>query len=181
MKITPLSIPDVLLLEPQIYQDRRGYFFESFNHKQFESIINRNILFVQDNQSLSKKNVLRGLHYQIKHPQGKLIRVVHGEIFDVALDLRPSSPSFGHWVSTILSDTNQKQIWIPEGFAHGFLTLSQTAVTLYKTTDYWMPEHERCIIWNDPQLGIEWPCFSKAPITSEKDSNGCPFSTILQN
>ena len=181
MKITPLSIPDVLLLEPPIHQDRRGYFFESFNQKQFESIINRNIVFVQDNQSLSKKNVLRGLHYQIKHPQGKLIRVVHGEIFDVALDLRQSSPSFGHWVGTILSDANQKQIWIPEGFAHGFLTLSETAVTLYKTTDYWMPEHERCIIWNDPQLGIEWPCSSKAPITSEKDSNGHPFSAILQN
>ena len=171
MKATPLAIPDVFLIEPTVFGDERGFFFESFNHAQFEEAIGRKVNFVQDNHSRSAKNVLRGLHYQIQQPQGKLVRVVLGEVFDVAVDIRKSSPTFGKWVGEILSAENKKQLWIPEGFAHGFVVLSESADFLYKTTDYWAPEHERCIIWNDPDLGVDWPITS-APVVSEKDRVG---------
>lgn len=175
MRAIPLSIPDVILIEPQLSRDERGLFFETFNHRVFERAIERNVTFVQDNQSRSKMNVLRGLHYQIQRPQGKLVRVVVGEVFDVAVDLRKSSPTFGHWVGEILSAENKKQMWIPEGFAHGFFTLTEFSEFLYKATDYYAPEHERCIIWNDPSIGIRWP-ESINPILSGRDKAGTLLS-----
>ena len=171
MKTTPLAIPDVMLLEPKVFGDDRGFFFESFNQARFESAISRSVTFVQDNHSRSVKNVLRGLHYQIQQPQGKLVRVVSGEIFDVAVDIRKSSPTFGQWVGEILSAENKRQLWVPEGFAHGFVVLSDTAECLYKTTDYYVPEHERCIAWNDPAIGIRWPVVG-TPVLSAKDRQG---------
>lgn len=170
MKATPL-LNDVLLLEPQVFGDARGFFYESFNQNKLEQIIGKRVNFVQDNHSRSEKNVLRGLHYQIKQPQGKLVRVVAGEVFDVAVDLRRSSRTFGQWASATLSAENKHQLWIPEGYAHGFLVLSEHAEFLYKTTDYWAPEFERCIAWNDPALGIGWPITSE-PKLSSKDQKG---------
>ncbi|MCP9451771.1 MAG: dTDP-4-dehydrorhamnose 3,5-epimerase [Nitrospira sp.] len=174
MRATPLAIPDVVLLEPQVFGDDRGFFFESFNQARFEAAIGKPITFVQDNHSRSVKGVLRGLHYQIRQPQGKLVRIVVGAVFDVAVDLRRSSPTFGQWVGEILSAENKRQLWIPEGFAHGFVVLSEVAECLYKTTDYYAPEHERCLIWNDPTVGITWP-LEGAPILSSKDRQGVTF------
>lgn len=174
MKATPLSIPDVFLIEPKVFGDERGFFFESFSQEKFEAAIGRPVAFVQDNHSRSAKNVLRGLHYQIRQPQGKLVRVVQGEVFDVAVDLRKGSPTFGRWVGEVLSAENKRQLWVPEGFAHGFVVLSDTAEFLYKTSDYYAPEHERCIIWSDPNLKIEWP-ISTAPTISLKDARGQQF------
>lgn len=174
MKITLLAIPDVALLEPLVFEDDRGFFFESFNQKQFEQWVGPKITFVQENHSRSVKNVLRGLHYQVKQAQGKLVRVIVGEVFDVAVDLRRSSPTFGKWVSSILSADNRHQVWIPPGFAHGFLALSDEAQLLYKTTDYWAPKHERCVVWNDPDLGISWP-LTVSPLLSSKDTMGLAF------
>jgi dTDP-4-dehydrorhamnose 3,5-epimerase len=162
-------------MEPMVFADTRGFFFESFNQKQFETAIGRTVPFVQDNHSHSKKNVIRGMHYQIQHPQGKLVRVVVGSVFDVAVDIRKYSPTFSHWVGEILSAENKKQLWIPEGFAHGFLVLSESAEFLYKTTDYWAPEFERTILWNDPALAIHWP--GDNPILSAKDQSG----SLLEN
>lgn len=174
MKTTPLAIPDVLLIEPKIFGDDRGFFYESYNQRQFEEAVGRKVTFVQDNHSRSVKGVLRGLHYQIQQPQGKLVRVVEGEVFDVAVDLRKGSATFGQWVGDILSAENKKQLWIPEGFAHGFLVLSETAEFLYKTTDYYAPEFERCIVWNDRMVNVSWPINSQ-PSLSTKDSNGLLF------
>jgi dTDP-4-dehydrorhamnose 3,5-epimerase len=158
MKVTPLNIPDMFLIEPQVFGDDRGFFFESFNQNKFEEATGLKINFVQDNHSKSVKGVLRGLHYQLPpKAQGKLVRVIQGEVFDVAVDLRQSSPTFGKWVGEILSGDNKKQLWIPEGFAHGFLTLSDTAEFLYKTTDFYSPEHEQSILWDDETIGINWP------------------------
>jgi dTDP-4-dehydrorhamnose 3,5-epimerase len=171
MKVTPLAIPDVLLIEPKVFGDDRGFFFESFNHQLFTEAVGCPVTFVQDNHSKSAKNVLRGLHYQIKRPQGKLVRVTAGEVFDIAVDLRKSSPTFGRWVGETLSAENKKQLWVPAGFAHGFVTLSESAEFLYKTTDYWYPEFERCIAWNDPALRIDWP-IGIIPALSPKDANG---------
>lgn len=175
MKISRLAIPDVVLIEPQVFGDDRGFFFESFNQAQFEEAIGRPATFVQDNHSRSAKNVLRGLHYQIQQPQGKLVRVVQGEVFDVAVDLRKSSPTIGQWVGEVLSADNKRQLWVPEGFAHGFVVLSDTAEFLYKTTDYYAPAHERSIAWNDPTIGIQWPA-GVAPILSAKDAQGLAFT-----
>jgi dTDP-4-dehydrorhamnose 3,5-epimerase len=174
MRATPLAIPDVVLLEPQVFGDERGFFFESFNQARFEAAIGRSLTFVQDNHSRSVKGVLRGLHYQIRQPQGKLVRIVVGSVFDVAVDLRRSSPTFGQWVGEVLSADNKRQLWIPEGFAHGFVVLSEIAECLYKTTDYYAPVHERCLIWNDPTIGIKWP-LEGAPILSSKDRQGVAF------
>lgn len=171
MIVTALSIPDLLLLEPKTFGDERGFFLESFNQRRFDEIAGRHVEFVQDNHSRSARHVLRGLHYQIKQSQGKLVRVIAGEVFDVAVDLRRSSPTFGQWAGTFLSADNKRQLWIPEGFAHGFVVLSENAEFLYKTTDYWAPEFERCLIWNDPAIAIEWPLPS-APILSVKDQAG---------
>lgn len=172
MKVTRLAIPDVLLIEPKVFGDERGFFFESFNKKLFEEAVGSpSVTFVQDNHSRSARGVLRGLHYQIVNPQGKLVRVVAGEVFDVAVDIRSSSPTFGRWVGEILSADNKKQLWVPQGFAHGFLTLSEIAEFLYKTTDYWYPEYERCIAWNDREINIKWP-LEAAPALSAKDKDG---------
>jgi len=171
MKTTPLAVPDVILLEPKVFGDDRGFFFESFNQEKFEGAIGRSVTFVQDNHSRSVKQVLRGLHYQIQKTQGKLVRVIQGEVFDVAVDIRKSSPTFGRWVGEILSAENKRQLWVPEGFAHGFVVLSDTAEFLYKTTTYYAPEHERCIAWNDPAIGIQWPIVG-APVLSGKDRKG---------
>jgi len=175
MKATPLAIPDVILLEPKVFGDERGFFFESFNQAKFEAAIGRPVAFVQDNHSRSVKNVLRGLHYQIRQPQGKLVRVVQGEVFDVAVDIRQSSPTFGQWVGEILSAENKRQMWVPAGFAHGFVVLSDTAEFLYKTTDYYAPEHERCIAWDDPAIAIQWP-LDGVPALSAKDQQGKPLA-----
>lgn len=175
MKATPLAIPDVVLFEPKVFGDDRGFFFESFNHAQFEVAINEKVSFVQDNHSRSALNVLRGLHYQIKQPQGKLVRVTTGEVFDVAVDIRKNSPTFGQWVGEILTADNKKQLWVPEGFAHGFVVLSEYAEFLYKTTDYWAPEYERCIAWDDASIGITWPLTGE-PILSAKDQKGLALS-----
>ena len=175
MKATPLRIPDVFLLEPRVFGDDRGFFYESFNQRAFESAIGKSVCFAQSNHSRSSHNVLRGLHYQIQHAQGKLVRVVAGEVYDVAVDLRRSSPTFGQWVGEILSAENKKQLWIPAGFAHGFVVLSDSAEFLYNTTDYWAPEFERCIVWNDPTLGIAWPIAGE-PVLSEKDARGMQFT-----
>lgn len=174
MKVIPTAIPDVLIIEPKVFGDERGFFFESFNQKLWQEKTGITTPFVQDNHSRSGKNVLRGLHYQIKQPQGKLVRVISGEVFDVAVDIRRNSPTFGAWVGEILSAENKRQLWIPPGFAHGFLVLSDTAEFLYKTTDYWAPEHERSIIWNDPDLAIAWP-LDGMPILARKDSEGKLF------
>ncbi|MCU1715566.1 dTDP-4-dehydrorhamnose 3,5-epimerase [Pseudomonas sp. 5P_3.1_Bac2] len=171
MRVTPLAINDVFLLEPKVFGDERGFFFESFNQQQFEQAIGRAVTFVQDNHSRSVKGVLRGLHYQIEQPQGKLVRVVQGEVFDVAVDLRRHSATFGKWVGAHLSAENKHQLWVPEGFAHGFVVLSETAEFLYKTTDYYAPAHERCVIWNDPQINIQWP-IELPPSLSAKDKEG---------
>ena len=169
MKVTPLAIPDVLLIEPRVFEDERGYFFESFNQKKFEEAVGRQVNFVQDNHSKSKKGVLRGIHYQIQQPQGKLIRAIEGEVFDVAVDLRRSSPSFGRWVGEALSAENKKQLWVPEGFGHGFIVLSEAAELVYKTTDYYAPKFERCIVWHDSKIRISWP-LSIQPLLSQKDA-----------
>ena len=176
MKITPASIPDVLIIEPKVFGDERGFFFESFNQAKFEAAIGRQVNFVQDNHSKSAKNVLRGLHYQIQQPQGKLVRVVQGEVFDVAVDIRKSSPTFGKWVGDVLSADNKKQLWVPEGFAHGFVVLSETAEFLYKTTDYYAPEYERSIVWNDPAIDVKWPIDGE-PILSAKDQQAKTLAT----
>lgn len=169
MKVTDTKIPDVKIIESTVFEDERGFFFESFNHKKFEEAIGRSVTFVQDNHSKSSIGVLRGLHYQLPpHAQGKLVRVVQGEVFDVAVDIRKSSPTFRQWVAEVLSAENKRQLWVPEGFAHGFLTLSETAEFLYKTTDYYAPAHERCIVWDDPAIGITWPQ-ELTPQPSEKD------------
>lgn len=178
MKVTVLAIPDVVLFEPKVFGDDRGYFFESFNQAQFEASIGRSVDFVQDNHSRSIKNVLRGLHYQIKQPQGKLVRVVQGEVFDVAVDLRQSSKTFGQWVGAKLSAENKCQMWVPEGFAHGFVVLSEVADFLYKTTDYYAPVHERCLAWNDPALNIDWLLDGKEPQVSAKDLLGKSMAEI---
>ncbi|MGC3999873.1 MAG: dTDP-4-dehydrorhamnose 3,5-epimerase [Anaeromyxobacter sp.] len=175
MKITPTAIPDVLVVEPRVFGDARGFFYESFNRRILEEAIGRSLDFVQDNHSRSARGVLRGLHYQQPHPQGKLVRVVQGEVFDVAVDLRRSSPTFGGWVGERLSAEDKKQLWIPEGFAHGFVVLSESAEFLYKTTDYWHPESERCIRWDDQRLAIEWPVAGLTPMVSSKDAAGLAF------
>jgi dTDP-4-dehydrorhamnose 3,5-epimerase len=168
MKVTPTAIPEVLIIEPKVFGDARGFFFESFNQKIFNDAIGLNLNFVQDNHSRSVKGVLRGLHYQIQQPQGKLVRVVRGAVFDVAVDIRKSSPTFGNWVGVELTEDNHKQLWVPPGFAHGFLVTSDSADFLYKTTDYYSPENERCIRWDDPDLAISWPTVI-APLLSAKD------------
>jgi len=171
MKALAQAIPDVLVLEPRVFNDARGFFFESFNQEVFEAATGLSRRFVQDNHSRSAKGVLRGLHYQVTQPQGKLVRVCAGEIFDVAVDVRRTSPTFGRWVGVVLSAENKRQMWIPEGFAHGFLTLSDSADVLYKATDYYAPHHERCIRWDDPAVGITWPG-GLTPLLSAKDGNG---------
>jgi len=172
--VTPTAIPEVLILEPRVFGDARGFFFESFNARDFAEVTGLNVSFVQDNHSKSGRGVLRGMHYQIQHPQGKLVRVVQGTVFDVVVDMRKSSPTFGRWVGAMLSDANHKQIWIPPGFAHGFVVLSESAEFLYKTTDYWYPEHERSLLWNDATVGIEWP-IDFEPKLAAKDAAGKPF------
>ncbi|MEN3296423.1 MAG: dTDP-4-dehydrorhamnose 3,5-epimerase [Burkholderiales bacterium] len=174
MNAIPLAIPDVVLFEPRVFGDDRGFFYESFNQRQFNEAVGRQVTFVQDNHSRSARGVLRGLHYQVKQPQGKLVRVVRGAVFDVAVDLRRSSPTFGQSVGMELSEDNQQQLWVPPGFGHGFLVLSEFADFQYKTTDYYAPEHERCIAWNDPTLAIQWP-LQTAPLISAKDSGGSSF------
>lgn len=175
MKVTPTSIPDVLLIEPKVFGDTRGFFFESFNQKAFNEATSLDVNFVQDNHSRSSKGVLRGLHYQVQQPQGKLVRVVRGTVFDVAVDIRQGSETFGKWVGVELSEDNHRQMWVPSGFAHGFLVLSESADFLYKTTDYYAPAHERCIAWNDSAIGIEWPS-NLRPKLSVKDKTGKPLS-----
>lgn len=174
MKATPTRIPDVLVIEPKVFGDDRGFFFESFNLRAFHEATGLNVDFVQDNHSKSAHNVLRGLHYQVEQPQGKLVRVTQGEVFDVAVDIRKGSPTYGQWVGEILSAENKKQLWIPAGLAHGFVVLSETAEFLYKTTDYYAPQHERCIAWNDPDLAIAWPIEGQ-PLLSAKDAAGIAF------
>lgn len=169
------ELPEVFIIEPKIFGDQRGFFFESFNQKQWEKTTGLSTRFVQDNHSRSAKDVLRGLHYQIKQVQGKLVRVIVGEVFDVAVDIRRHSPTFGKWVGVHLSAENKRQLWVPEGFAHGFLVLSEVAEFLYKTTDYYAPEHERAITWNDPNLAIQWP-IDKEPTLSEKDKRALPLN-----
>lgn len=171
MQVQTTNIPEVLIFEPKVFGDDRGFFYESFNERRFNELTGLDASFVQDNHSKSAKNVLRGLHYQIRQPQGKLVRVVAGEVFDVAVDVRKSSPTFGHWVGVTLSAENKRQLWIPEGFAHGFVVTSESAEFLYKTTDYWAPEFERSILWNDPAIGIDWP-ITGAPLLSGKDQIG---------
>ncbi|MGQ9499784.1 MAG: dTDP-4-dehydrorhamnose 3,5-epimerase [Dissulfurimicrobium sp.] len=174
MNVIPTDIPDVLIIEPKVFNDDRGFFYESYNRKRFFEVTGIDCDFVQDNHSRSIKNVLRGLHYQIRQTQGKLIRVILGEVFDVAVDIRRRSPNFGKWVAVSLSAENRRILWVPPGFAHGFLVLSDVAEFLYKTTDYWAPEFERSIIWNDPDLAINWPISGK-PILSPKDMAGKLF------
>jgi dTDP-4-dehydrorhamnose 3,5-epimerase len=173
--VTKTDLPEVLLLEPKVFGDDRGFFFESFNQSDFQRATGLDVNFVQDNHSKSGNGVLRGLHYQIQHPQGKLVRVTEGEVFDVAVDLRRSSPNFGKWVGVTLSAANYRQLWIPPGFAHGFVVTSNTAEFLYKTTDYWYPEQERSLLWCDPNLGIEWP-LQRAPALAAKDAAGKPLA-----
>ena len=169
--VIPTAIPDVLILEPKVFGDSRGFFFESFNAKDFASVTGLDVNFVQDNHSKSAKGVLRGLHYQLQQAQGKLVRVIQGAVFDVAVDIRKSSPTFGKWVGCELSSTNHRQFWVPAGFAHGFIVISESADFLYKTTDYYAPAHERCISWNDPSIGIAWP-EGITPMLSAKDQQG---------
>ncbi|KVN94064.1 dTDP-4-dehydrorhamnose 3,5-epimerase [Burkholderia ubonensis] len=171
IQVTATALPEVKIIEPKVFADARGYFYESFNAREFAEQVAPGVEFVQDNHSRSVKGVLRGLHYQIQHAQGKLVRVIHGEVFDVAVDIRRSSRTFGKWVGVHLSAENRRQMWVPPGFAHGFTVLSETAEFLYKTTDYWFPEHERCLIWNDTQIGIEWP-LDDEPVLAPKDAHG---------
>lgn len=169
LTVTPTAIPDVLVLTPKVFGDARGFFYESFNARDFAEATGVTTTFVQDNHSKSARGVLRGLHYQIQHAQGKLVRALQGEVFDVAVDLRKSSPTFGKWVGEILSSENRKQMWVPPGFAHGFVVLSESAEFLYKTTDYWYPEHERSLFWNDPEIGVQWP-IDFSPQLAAKDA-----------
>ena len=175
MDVKPTQIPDVVIIEPKVFGDDRGFFYESFNKKLFKQFTGVTADFVQDNHSRSSRGVLRGLHYQVKHPQGKLVRVVSGEVLDVAVDIRKSSDTFGKWVGVILSAKNKRQLWVPAGLAHGFVVLSDMAEFLYKTTDYYAPEYERCIKWNDPVLAIDWQ-LDDEPLVSEKDAQGVSFS-----
>lgn len=175
MQVVQTAIPEVLILEPQVFGDERGFFFESFNQQKFESLTGVKANFVQDNHSKSAVNVLRGLHYQIQQPQGKLVRVVAGEVFDVAVDLRRQSKTFGKWVGVVLSGENKRQLWVPPGFAHGFVVLKDGTEFLYKTTDYYASQHERCIRWNDPEIGIQWPLAGE-PVLSAKDQLGLSLS-----
>ena len=175
MNILPTAIPDLLIIEPRVFGDDRGFFFESFNQRRFTELTGVTDDFVQDNHSKSARNVLRGLHYQIQQPQGKLVRVIAGEVWDIAVDVRRSSPTFGKWIGVNLSAENKKMLWIPKGFAHGFVVLSESAEFLYKTTDYWAPEHERCIVWNDPDLAIDWQLGGATPLLSGKDQAGKRF------
>lgn len=177
MKVTPTAIPEVLIIEPKVFGDERGFFYESFNQKAFNEATGTNHQFVQDNHSRSRKGVLRGLHYQIQQPQGKLVRAMRGAVFDVAVDIRKNSPTFGKWVGVELSENNCRQLWMPPGFAHGFLVISDSADFLYKTTDYYAPVHERCIAWNDPTICIQWPD-GIVPQLSAKDSNGVSVAEI---
>ncbi|MCK9352688.1 MAG: dTDP-4-dehydrorhamnose 3,5-epimerase [Gallionella sp.] len=175
MNAIQTSLQGVMLIEPKVFGDERGFFFESFNKRKFAELTGVTDEFVQDNHSKSARNVLRGLHYQIRHPQGKLVRVVAGEVWDVAVDIRKSSPTFGQWVGTSLSAENKRMLWIPPGFAHGFVVLSESAELLYKTTDYWMPEYERSILWDDIDLAIDWRLDGAIPLLSGKDRVGTPF------
>jgi dTDP-4-dehydrorhamnose 3,5-epimerase len=174
VKAIQTAIPELLIIEPKVFGDERGFFFESFNRRKFAELAGREIDFVQDNHSRSVRNVLRGLHYQIQHPQAKLVRVIQGAVLDIAVDIRRRSPTFGQHVALELSAENKRMLWIPEGFAHGFVVLSDTAEFLYKTTDYWYPEHERCIRWDDPALAIDWQLQAE-PVLSAKDANGKPL------
>ncbi len=174
--VMPTAIPDVLIIEPKVFGDDRGWFFESFNEKDFSAAVGHCVAFVQDNHSSSKKGVLRGLHYQMEQTQGKLVRVCHGAVFDVAVDLRQLSLTYGQWVGVELSAENKKQLWIPAGFAHGFLVVSETAEFLYKTTDYWHAASEKCIVWNDPHLNIQWPDIGISPVLNPKDAAGLSWS-----
>ena len=178
MKATPCKIADVLLIEPKVFGDERGFFYESFNERAFNEATGKEWKFVQDNHSKSSRGVLRGLHYQVVQPQGKLVRVVAGEVFDVAVDIRKDSPTYGQWVGEILSATNNRQLWVPPGLAHGFMVLSDAAEFLYKTTDFFAPAHERCIAWNDITLGIVWPDLGVAPTLSAKDAMGMAFADV---
>jgi len=177
MKVIPTAIAEVLVLEPKVFGDARGFFLESWNQRDFDAAAGRPIRFVQDNHSASARGVLRGLHYQLRQPQGKLVRVVAGEVFDVVVDLRRGSPTYGRWVGERLSADNHRMMWVPEGFAHGFLVTSERAEFLYKTTDYYAPEHERTLLWNDPALAIDWP-LDGAPLLKPKDAAGTPFAQV---
>jgi len=177
MNVVQTALPEVLILEPKVFGDDRGFFYESFNARIFEEATGLKRQFVQDNHSRSAKNVLRGLHYQIGRPQGKLVRVTSGEVYDVAVDIRRHSPRFGQWIGVTLNPENKRQLWVPEGFAHGFLVLSENAEFLYKTTDYYSPESERCIAWNDPELAINWPLGDASPVLSVKDAQGMCFAS----
>jgi dTDP-4-dehydrorhamnose 3,5-epimerase len=175
IQVTATALPEVKIIEPKVFGDARGFFYESFNGREFSEQVEAGVEFVQDNHSRSAKGVLRGLHYQIQHPQGKLVRVVEGEVFDVAVDIRKSSPNFGKWVGVNLSEENHRQLWVPPGFAHGFVVLSESAQFLYKTTDYWYQAHERSILWNDADIGIEWP-IDFEPLLAAKDAAGSGLS-----
>jgi dTDP-4-dehydrorhamnose 3,5-epimerase len=179
MNATPTAVDGVLIMSPRVFEDARGHFFESFNQRAFEAAVGGPVTFVQDNHSFSRKNVLRGLHYQVEHPQGKLVRVVQGAVFDVAVDIRTESATFGRWVGVELSAENRRQLWVPPGLAHGFLVLSDTAEFLYKTTDYYAPSCERCILWNDPTLAIEWP-LTGPPVISPKDAQGMTLAESVR-
>jgi len=179
MQATRTDIPDVLILEPKVFGDARGFFLESYNERGFREATGLDVNFVQDNHSRSRRGVLRGLHYQVQQPQGKLVRVVRGAVFDVAVDIRVGSPTFGRWVGVELSEDNHRQLWIPPGLAHGFVVLSETADFLYKTTDYYAPAHERCLMWNDPQVGIAWPDLGEPPLLSAKDQQGHALGELL--
>ena len=176
MKAVATAIPDVLVIEPAVFGDARGFFYESWNRQRFSALVGRDVDFVQDNHSMSARGVLRGLHYQVKQAQGKLVRVPAGEVYDVVVDLRRSSPTFGRSVGVTLSAENRRMLWVPEGFAHGFLVVSETAEFLYKTTDYYAPPHERSLLWNDPALGIEWPLEGRDPVLKPKDAAGTPLA-----
>ncbi|CAE6849372.1 dTDP-4-dehydrorhamnose 3,5-epimerase [Paraburkholderia nemoris] len=171
IQVTATALPEVKIIEPKVFGDARGFFYESFNGREFAEHVEAGVEFVQDNHSRSARGVLRGLHYQIQHAQGKLVRVVSGEVYDVAVDIRRSSPNFGKWVGVLLSAENQRQMWVPPGFAHGFVVVSESADFLYKTTDYWYAEHERSIVWNDPAIGIDWPIEGE-PLVAAKDAAG---------
>ena len=179
MNVTPTAIDGVLILTPRVYEDARGHFFESFNQRVFEAAVGGPVTFVQDNHSFSHRHVLRGLHYQVEQPQGKLVRVVKGTVFDVAVDIRPESATFGRWVGVELSAENRRQLWVPAGLAHGFLVLSDAAEFLYKTTDYYAPDCERCILWNDPTLAIDWP-LTAPPVISAKDAQGATLAESVR-
>lgn len=178
MKVIPTKIPDVFVIEPKVYGDARGFFMESFNQKAFDDAVGRQVEFVQDNHSRSQRGVLRGLHFQTQQPQGKLVRVTRGAVYDVAVDIRPDSATSGEWVGVELSEDNHRQLWVPPGLAHGFLVLSEAADFLYKTTDYYAPAHEAAIYWADPSLNIDWPLDGREPIVSDKDARGMRFDAL---